>query len=44
MRMKHDGDGVRPETILLVPFVIILFGMLVYFLVEMVPTVRVLPG
>jgi hypothetical protein len=44
MKARHDVDGVRPETILLVPFVIILFGMLVYFLVELLPTVRVLPG
>lgn len=44
MKARRDVDGVRPETILLVPFVIILFGMLVYFLVELLPTVRVLPG
>ena len=44
MRTRHEVDGVRPETILLVPFVIILFGMLWYFLVDMLPKVRVLPG
>ena len=42
--MSHDADGFRPETVLLVPLVIILFGLLVYFLVELLPTVRVLPG
>jgi hypothetical protein len=42
--MRQGVDGFRPEIILVVPLVIILFGMLAYFLVEMLPTVRALPG
>jgi len=44
MRSRFEADEVRPETLLLVPFVIALFGLLVYFFVELLPKVRVLPG
>jgi hypothetical protein len=44
MKPRHGIEETRPETLLLVPFVIALFALLVYFFVEMLPKVRVLPG
>jgi hypothetical protein len=43
LRARHS-DEIGPETILLVPFVLLLIGLLVYLFVEILPTVRVLPG
>ena len=44
MSVRPESDAWRPETVLLIPFVLVLFGLLVYFFVELLPTVRVLPG
>ena len=44
MRTRQHHDETGPETLLLVPVVLVLFGLLVYLLVEILPTVRVLPG
>jgi hypothetical protein len=44
MKPRHQPEETRPETLLLVPFVIALFGLLVYLFVELLPKVRVLPG
>ena len=44
MKSRPDVEVTRPETVLLVPFALILIGLLFYFLLELVPTVRVLPG
>ena len=41
-RQHHDETG--PETLLLVPIVLVLFGLVVYLFVEILPRVRVLPG
>ena len=41
-RQHHDETG--PETLLLIPFVLVLVGLLAYLFVEILPTVRVLPG
>lgn len=37
-------EETRPETLLLIPFAIALFAVLVYVFVELIPRVRVLPG
>jgi hypothetical protein len=44
MSARPQWDETRPETILLIPFVVVLIGLLVYLFVELLPTVRVLPG
>ena len=44
MRTQDDQHLIAPETLLLVPFVLVLVGLLLYFFVEILPTVRVLPG
>ncbi len=44
MRSRPDVEEARGETLLLVPFVAVLIGLLVYFFVEMLPKVKVLPG
>ena len=44
MRIRTQVEEIRPETLLLVPLVVILFAALVYFFVELLPKVRVLPG
>ena len=44
MSARPHSDAWRPETVLLIPFVLVLIGLLAYFLVELLPTVRVLPG
>ena len=44
MRPRQDQADTAPETLLLFPFVLVLVGLLVYLLVEVLPTVRVLPG
>ncbi|HKP28843.1 MAG TPA: hypothetical protein VJU15_05555 [Gemmatimonadales bacterium] len=41
-RQHHGETG--PETLLLVPIVLVLFGLVVYLFVEILPRVRVLPG
>jgi len=43
MRVR-PSEEIGPETILLVPFVLVLIGLLIYLFVEILPTVRVLPG
>lgn len=44
MKARQHAAETRPETLLLVPFVIALFGLLAYCFVELLPRVRVLPG
>lgn len=44
MRTSQHHDETGPETLLLVPFVLALVGLLVYLFMEILPTVRVLPG
>ena len=44
MSARPQHDVVGPETLLLVPFVLVLVGLLVYLFVEILPRVRVLPG
>jgi len=44
LRAPQHHDETGPETLLLVPFVLVLFGLLVFLFVEILPTVRVLPG
>lgn len=43
MSARPQSDS-RPETVLLIPFVVALVGLLVYLFVELLPTVRGLPG
>jgi hypothetical protein len=44
MSARTQIEETRPETLLLLPLVVILFAVLVYFFVELLPKVRVLPG
>ena len=44
MRARTQIEETRPETLLLVPLVIVLLAALAYFFVELLPRVRVLPG
>jgi len=44
MSTRNRAEETGPETMLLVPLVLIVFGLLVYFFVELLPKVRVLPG
>ena len=44
LRIRQHTEETRPETVLLVPFAVVLIGLLVYFLVEILPRVRGLPG
>lgn len=44
MRARTQIEETRPETLLLFPLVVVLFAVLVYFFVELLPKVRVLPG
>ena len=41
---ERPESEVRPETLLVVPVVLALLGLLGYLVVERLPTVRVLPG
>jgi hypothetical protein len=44
MSARPHWEETRPETLLLIPFVVVLVGLLVYLFVELLPTVKVLPG
>jgi hypothetical protein len=44
MRTHSDWDEARGETLLLIPLVVVVFGLLVYCLVELLPRVKGLPG
>lgn len=44
MTAPHHDSDTRHATVLLVPLVLVLAGLLLYFFVEILPTVRVLPG
>lgn len=44
MRSRAGRGEFRAETLMLVPFLAVVFGLLVYLFVVLLPKVRVLPG
>lgn len=40
MRSRPEFEEARGETLLLAPLVVVLIGLLVYFFLEMLPTVK----
>ena len=44
MRTHSDWDGARGETLMLIPLLVVVFGLLVYCFVELLPKVKVLLG
>lgn len=44
MRSRPEFEKVLGETLLLIPFLAVLIGLLVYLFVEMLPKVKVLLG
>jgi len=44
MRSREHFPEARGETVLLVPFLAVLVGLLIYFFVVVLPKVKVLPG
>jgi len=44
MRTHSDWEEARGETLLLIPFLVVVFGLLVYCFVELLPKVKGLLG